>query len=498
MFSVEALLVFLVLFAIVVGLTASVRILREYERAVVFTLGRFERVKGPGLVLLMPFIQEMVRVDLRIQVIEIPSQDVISRDNVSMKVDAVLYFNVVNPERAIIQVQHYLPATNMLAQTTLRAVLGQHELDEMLSERKKLSADVQSILDAQTETWGIKVSNVEIRTVELTENMVRAIAKQAEAERDRRAKVIHAEAEFQASQTLVNAAKILGSIPAAMQLRYLQTLTEIGAEQNSTVVFPMPIDIMKPFLDILEKADRSTARPNGSEKGASDDANPGGTLKAVSEPTPGQQLCAETDMRPLIAGNWKMHGLRAELHEIESIAAVATRAQPHVDILICPPASLLAAAARTAGGLIAVGGQDCHPEASGAHSGDVSAEMLKDAGASAVVGHSERRQHHGETDALVARKALAARRAGLIAILCVGEAQQQRASGAALSICGGQIVASVPIGMTASALAIGYEPLWAIGSGQIPTSQEIVHTHAHIRRCLVEHLGAEGKSVRIL
>ena len=252
MFSIEALFVFFVLFAIVVGLAASVRILREYERAVVFTLGRFERVKGPGLVLLIPFIQEMVRVDLRIQVIEIPSQDVISHDNVSMKVDAVLYFNVVNPERAIIQVQHYLPATNMLAQTTLRAVLGQHELDEMLSERKKLSADVQSILDAQTETWGIKVSNVEIRTVELTENMVRAIAKQAEAERDRRAKVIHAEAEFQASQTLVNAAKILGSIPAAMQLRYLQTSTEIGAEQNSTVVFPMPIDIMKPFIDPWE------------------------------------------------------------------------------------------------------------------------------------------------------------------------------------------------------------------------------------------------------
>ena len=204
--------------------------------------------------LLIPFFQEMVRVDLRIQVIEIPTQDVISRDNVSMKVDAVLYFNVVDPERAIIQVQRYLPATVMLAQTTLRAVLGQHELDEMLSERKKLSADVQSILDAQTETWGIKVSNVEIRTVELTDNMVRAIAKQAEAERDRRAKVIHAEAEFQASQTLVNAAQILSSIPAAMQLRYLQTLTEIGAEQNSTVVFPMPIDIIKPFLQLLEKA----------------------------------------------------------------------------------------------------------------------------------------------------------------------------------------------------------------------------------------------------
>jgi regulator of protease activity HflC (stomatin/prohibitin superfamily) len=234
---------------------ATVRILREYERAVVFTLGRFDRVKGPGLVLLFPFIQEMVRVDLRIQVIEIPTQDVISRDNVSMKVDAVLYFNVVNPEHAIISVQDYLPATNMLAQTTLRAVLGQHELDEMLSERKKLSSDVQSILDTQTELWGIKVSNVEIRTVELTENMVRAIAKQAEAERDRRAKIIHAEAEFQAAQTLVNAASILGSIPAAMQLRYLQTLTEIGAEQNSTIVFPMPIDIIRPFLDILEQAD---------------------------------------------------------------------------------------------------------------------------------------------------------------------------------------------------------------------------------------------------
>ena len=173
----------------------------------------------------------------------------ISRDNVSMKVDAVLYFSVVNSERAIIKVQSYLPAT--MAQTTLRSVLGQHDLDEMLSERKKLSTDVQSILDAQTETWGIKVSNVEIRTVELTENMVRAIAKQAEAERDRRAKIIHAEAEFQASQTLVNAAQILSSIPAAMQLRYLQTLAEIGAEQNSTIVFPMPIDIIKPFLEIL-------------------------------------------------------------------------------------------------------------------------------------------------------------------------------------------------------------------------------------------------------
>ena len=261
-FSAETALLPLLAFVVVICLAASVRILREYERAVVFTLGRFQKVKGPGLVILRPFIQEMVRVDLRIQVIEIPSQDVISHDNVSMKVDAVLYFNVTDPERAIIRVQNFLPATNMLAQTTLRAVLGQHELDEMLSERKKLSEDVQSILDAQTETGGIKVSNVEIRTVELTENMVRAIAKQAEAERDRRAKVIHAEAEFQASQTLVDAARILGSVPAAMQLRYLQTLAEIGAEQNSTIVFPMPIDIIKPFLDLLEKADASQ-RANG-------------------------------------------------------------------------------------------------------------------------------------------------------------------------------------------------------------------------------------------
>ena len=260
-FSLGALLV---VFA-VACLFASIKILRQYERAVVFTLGKFQAVKGPGVVLLIPLIQEMVRVDLRIQVIEIPTQDVISRDNVSMKVDAVLYFKVVSPERAIIQVQNYLPATNMLAQTTLRAVLGQHELDEMLSERKKLSADVQSILDAQTEMWGIKVSNVEIRTVELTENMVRAIAKQAEAERDRRAKIIHAEAEFQASQTLVNAATILSSIPAAMQLRYLQTLTEIGAEQNSTIIFPMPIDIIKPFLDLREKAVK-IAKANGDAR----------------------------------------------------------------------------------------------------------------------------------------------------------------------------------------------------------------------------------------
>jgi len=250
-FSFYLVPIFIIAICVLIG--AAVRILREYERAVVFTLGRFDRAKGPGLVLLFPFIQQMVRVDLRIQVIEIPSQDVISHDNVSMKVDAVLYFKVVDPARAIIQVQEFLPATKMLAQTTLRAVLGQHELDEMLAERVKLNADVQTILDSQTEDWDIKVTNVEIRTVELTDNMVRAIAKQAEAERDRRAKIIHAEAEFQAAQTLTNAAKILSTIPAAMQLRYLQTLTEIGAENSSTVVFPMPIDIIKPLLDLLEK-----------------------------------------------------------------------------------------------------------------------------------------------------------------------------------------------------------------------------------------------------
>ena len=262
----------LALVLVVMLLFSAVKILRQYERAVVFTLGKFQNVQGPGLVLLVPFIQEMVRVDLRIQVIEIPTQDVISRDNVSMKVDAVLYFKVSDPERAVIAVQDYLPATNMLAQTTLRAVLGQHELDEMLSERKKLSTDVQDILDSQTETWGIKVSNVEIRTVELTENMVRAIAKQAEAERDRRAKIIHAEAEFQASQTLVNAATILASVPAAMQLRYLQTLTEIGAEQNSTIIFPMPIDIIKPFLDLREKAAKP-AHTNGVDHAATPEAS---------------------------------------------------------------------------------------------------------------------------------------------------------------------------------------------------------------------------------
>jgi regulator of protease activity HflC (stomatin/prohibitin superfamily) len=258
--------VFLPIIVLVVVLTlinASVRILREYERAVMFTLGRFAGVRGPGLIFMIPFIQQMVRVDLRTVVMEIPSQDLISRDNVSVKVDAVLYFHVKDPEKSVIQVEQFAAATNMLAQTTLRSVLGQHELDEMLAERGKLNADVQLILDARTKEWGIEVSAVEIRDIQLTDNMVKAIAKQAEAERDRRAKVIHADAEFQAAQTLTNAASILASVPSAMQLRYLQTLTEIGGENNSTVIFPMPLDIVKPFLDLLGKQTAALPATNG-------------------------------------------------------------------------------------------------------------------------------------------------------------------------------------------------------------------------------------------
>ncbi len=259
-------IVVLVLFA----LSASVKVLREYERAVLFTLGRFSAVRGPGLVLIVPWIQQIVRVDLRTVVMEIPSQDLISRDNVSVKVDAVLYFHVIDAAKSVIQVEQFSAATKMLAQTTLRSVLGQHDLDEMLTARAKLNVDIQDILDARTKDWGIEVSAVEIRDLQLTENMVKSIARQAEAERDRRAKVIHAEAEFQAAQTLLNAATILSTNPAAMQLRYLQTLTEVGGDQNSTIIFPMPLDIVKPFLDILDKkAEKSLALPlvtNGSAK----------------------------------------------------------------------------------------------------------------------------------------------------------------------------------------------------------------------------------------
>ena len=224
---------------------ASIRILREYDRGVVFTLGRFWKVKGPGLVIIIPGIQQMVRVGLRTVVMDVPSQDVISRDNVSVKVNAVVYFRVVDPQKAIIQVEDYLSATSQLAQTTLRSVLGKHELDDMLAERERLNIDIQKVLDAQTDTWGIKVSNVEIKHVDIDETMVRAIARQAEAERERRAKVIHAEGELQASEKLLQAAQVLAHEPQAIQLRYLETLTVIGANNNTTVVFPVPIDLVK-------------------------------------------------------------------------------------------------------------------------------------------------------------------------------------------------------------------------------------------------------------
>ncbi|MEQ6290952.1 slipin family protein [Vogesella sp. GCM10023246] len=223
---------------------ASIRIFREYERGVVFTLGRFWKVKGPGLVIIIPAIQKSIRVDLRTVVLEVPTQDVISRDNVSVKVSAVVYLRVIDPEKAIIQVVDYLNATSQLAQTMLRSVLGKHQLDDMLAEREKLNTDIQQALDAQTDSWGIKVSNVEIKQVDLTESMIRAIARQAEAERERRAKVIHAEGELQASEKLFQAAKVLAQEPQAILLRYLETLTVIGADKNTTVVFPLPMDLI--------------------------------------------------------------------------------------------------------------------------------------------------------------------------------------------------------------------------------------------------------------
>jgi regulator of protease activity HflC (stomatin/prohibitin superfamily) len=224
----------------------SLTILREYERGVVFLLGRFWQVKGPGLIVIVPGIQQMVKVDLRVVVLDVPSQDVISHDNVSVKVNAVVYFRVVDPQKAIIQVENFLAATSQLAQTTLRAVLGKHELDEMLAEREKLNLDIQRILDAATDAWGIKVTNVEIKHVDLNETMVRAIARQAEAERERRAKVIHAEGELQASKTLLEAAQMLAQAPQAMQLRFLQTLTQIAGDKSSTIVFPLPTELFRP------------------------------------------------------------------------------------------------------------------------------------------------------------------------------------------------------------------------------------------------------------
>ena len=242
-----------ILIVILVLVVASFRILREYERGVVFLLGRFWRVKGPGLILIVPGVQQMVRVDLRIIVLDVPSQDVISRDNVSVKVNAVVYFRVVDPQKAIIQVADFLNATSQLAQTTLRSVLGKHALDEMLAERERLNADIQQTLDSQTDAWGIKVSNVDIKQVDINETMIRAIARQAEAERERRAKVIHAEGELQASTKLLEAAQILARQPEAMQLRYLQTLNAIAGDKSSTIVFPLPMNFLSAVADAAFK-----------------------------------------------------------------------------------------------------------------------------------------------------------------------------------------------------------------------------------------------------
>ncbi|MEQ8691246.1 MAG: slipin family protein [Pseudomonadales bacterium] len=237
---------------VLILLFSMFRILREYERGVVFMLGRFQKVKGPGLIIIIPGIQQMVRVDLRTLVLDIPSQDLITRDNVSVKVNAVLYFRVLDAEKAIINVEQFMEATEQLAQTTLRSVLGQHELDELLAERERLNKDIQEILDQQTDNWGVKVSNVEIKHVDINESMIRAIAKQAEAERERRAKVIHAEGEQQAAQKLVEAAGVLSTQGGAIQLRYLQTLTEIAGEKNSTILFPIPISLLEHLDSALE------------------------------------------------------------------------------------------------------------------------------------------------------------------------------------------------------------------------------------------------------
>ncbi len=241
--------VFVLLFVVIIVLY-TFRVLREYERGVIFFLGRFQKVKGPGLIIVIPIIQQMVKVDLRTLVYDVPTQDVISRDNVSVKVNAVIYFRVTDPQRAIINVEDFFEATNQLAQTTLRSILGQHELDEMLAARDQLNAGIQQILDEQTDAWGIKVINVEIKHVDLDESMIRAIAKQAEAERERRAKVIHAMGEMEASQQLLEAARVLAQQPQALQLRYLQTLTEIAGDKSSIIVFPLPIDILENLKEI--------------------------------------------------------------------------------------------------------------------------------------------------------------------------------------------------------------------------------------------------------
>ncbi len=251
--NTELLTPILIVVLVVVVAVRLFRILREYERGVIFFLGRFQKVKGPGLIIVIPLIQQMVRVDLRTVVMDVPSQDVISRDNVSVRVNAVIYFRVIDAQKAIINVENYLQATSQLAQTTLRSVLGQHELDEMLANREMLNTDIQEILDSRTDGWGIKVSNVEIKHVDLNESMVRAIARQAEAERSRRAKVIHASGEMEASEKLVEAANRLAEEPNAIMLRYLQTLTEIAAEKSSTILFPMPTSMMEGLFKTVEK-----------------------------------------------------------------------------------------------------------------------------------------------------------------------------------------------------------------------------------------------------
>jgi len=239
---------FVVIALVVILIVSALKVLNEYERGVMFTLGRFSGVKGPGLIFVIPFLQQMRKADLRVIVLDVPKQDVISRDNVSVKVNAVVYFRIVDPGKAIIQVANVFEATSQLAQTTLRSVLGQHEMDDLLAQREKLNSSIQQILDQSTEAWGIKVAKVEIKNVDLDETMIRAMAKQAEAERTRRAKIIHAEGESQAAQMLVEAAGSLAREPGAMQLRYLQTLADISSEKTSTIVFPLPIDLIKPFL----------------------------------------------------------------------------------------------------------------------------------------------------------------------------------------------------------------------------------------------------------
>jgi len=244
-------------FLVIIILYNTIKILKEYERGVIFFLGRFQRVKGPGLIILFPGIQKMVKVDLRVIVMDVPTQDVISRDNVSVKVNAVIYFRIVDPEKAVIRVADVFEATSQLSQTTLRSVLGQHELDDMLSEREKLNADIQALLDQRTDNWGIKVANVEIKHVDLDESMIRAIAQQAEAERARRAKIINAEAEKQAATMLSEAAKILATEEQALQLRYLQTLKEISNERTNTIVFPIPLEFFEPFMKMTKKSSQS-------------------------------------------------------------------------------------------------------------------------------------------------------------------------------------------------------------------------------------------------